>query len=165
MKQGSNKFLIGIVIGIILLVSLRRPAPEYQAEDTPEGITHNYLLALQEANYQRAFGYLSPTLEHPADLETFVEDIEDSAWEFQLNQNASLAIESSEMTSGSRATVSVRSTVFNNGGLFSGNPNSRSFKMRLENQDGQWELVDGDLYWSYCWGSGDNCDENLRRVP
>ena len=50
----TDKILIGIVAGIILLiivalvVTLSRPEPTYQPEDTPEGIAHNYLLALQK---------------------------------------------------------------------------------------------------------------------
>ena len=171
MKQNSNKLLAGIVIGIILLVAaafllvLNRPAPEYQSEDSPDGVTHNYLLALQKGDYERAFGYLSPALEHPADPEAFLQSIEDSAWDFQLNQDVSLTIESTAQISDTKAAVKVHQTTFYNDGLFSGSPNSQTFTMRLENQNGEWKLVDGDLYWSYCWGDNENCLEEPRRIP
>jgi hypothetical protein len=66
--KSTDKFLIGIVVGIVLLVvaafviTLARPEPTYQVEGTPESVAHNYLLALQKEDYQRAYGYLSPTL-------------------------------------------------------------------------------------------------------
>lgn len=63
--KNTDKMLIAIVIGIVLLVvialaiTLTRPEPTYQAEDNPEGITHNYLLALQKKDYERAYVLLS----------------------------------------------------------------------------------------------------------
>lgn len=171
MKQNSNKLLIGIVIGIILLVVaafvvvLRRPAPEYQAGDSPESVTHNYLLAIQQGDYERAFSYLSPTLEHPADAQAFLQSIEDSSWDFQLHQDVSLAIESTAQNSATRATVTVRQTTFYGDGLFGGSPNTRTFDLNLEKGGEEWKLVGGDLYWSYCWGDKDICLEDPRRVP
>jgi len=43
----TDKFLIGSVAGVILLVSVAfavaflRPKPTYQSDDTPEGVAHN----------------------------------------------------------------------------------------------------------------------------
>ena len=54
--KSTDKVLIAIVAGIILLiivafvVALAKPEPTYQAEDTPEGVAYNYLLALQRKN-------------------------------------------------------------------------------------------------------------------
>ena len=118
MKQNSNKLLIAIVVGIVVivivafLIVLRRPDPEYQADDTPAGVTHNYLLAIQQGDHQRAFEYLSPTLEHPADAQAFLSSIEESPWEFQLQQDVSLAIESTTMPAENSANVTVRQTTF-----------------------------------------------------
>ncbi len=99
--KSTDKVLIAIVAGIVLLivvalvVTLTRPEPIYQAEDTPEGVAHNYLLALQKEEYERAYGYLSPTLEgYPASADRFVEDVEDNSWSFRLNTDTTLAIKS-----------------------------------------------------------------------
>jgi hypothetical protein len=165
MKLNSNKLLIGIAFGILLLVIaafiivLNRPEPEYLSENSPDDVAHNYLLAIQEGNYERAFRYLSPDLEYPAGFEAFVDGIENSPWEFQINEDVALVIESTAMTTNQRATVTVRQTTFTNAGLFSGDPNSQTFALRLENQNGQWKLIDGDMYWSYCWGDEDLCNE------
>ncbi len=63
MKQ--DKFLLGILIFIGLLVVLSlalfftRDRPQPVADDTPEGVVYNYLLALQEKDYERAYAYLA----------------------------------------------------------------------------------------------------------
>jgi len=50
--KSSDRFLIVIIIGIVLLaggafaLTLTRPEPTYRSEDTPEGVATNYLLAL-----------------------------------------------------------------------------------------------------------------------
>lgn len=166
MKQNSNKFLIAMVIGVILLVVaafvvvLSRPAPEYQAEDSPEGVAHNYLLALEKGDHQRAFEYLSSTLEHPADAQAFLQTIEESPWDFQLQQDVSLTIESTSMPTSTSANVTVRQNTFSNEGLFNGNPSSETFNLRLVKENDQWKLIDGDRYWSYCWGDKEICLEN-----
>ena len=52
--KSPDKFLIGIIIAVVVLLAvvfgviLSRPAVEYQSEDTPAGVAHNYLLALQD---------------------------------------------------------------------------------------------------------------------
>ena len=64
----SNKLLVGIVVGMIVLIivalviAVNRPEPEFQIEDSPEGIAHNYLLALQQSDYARAYDYLSANI-------------------------------------------------------------------------------------------------------
>jgi hypothetical protein len=56
----SDKFLIGIVVVVVLLIvvalviTLTRPEPSYQAEDTPESVAANYLLALQKRDYNQS---------------------------------------------------------------------------------------------------------------
>lgn len=71
MKQ--DKFLIGILagIGLLVLVSLglffaRQGEQVYLAEDTPEGVVHNYVLALQEEDFSRAYGYLAEDKDKPS---------------------------------------------------------------------------------------------------
>jgi len=64
MKQ--DKFLTGILIGIGLLAALalilfftRQDTRDYIAEDTPEGVAHNYALAILNKDYQKAYTYLA----------------------------------------------------------------------------------------------------------
>jgi len=64
MKQ--DKFLTGILIGVGLLVVLalvlfftRQDRRDYLADDTPENTAHNYVLALINKDYEKAYGYLA----------------------------------------------------------------------------------------------------------
>lgn len=64
MKQ--DKFLTGILIGIGALVVLalvlfftRQDKRDYLPEDTPEGVAHNYALAVLNKDYQKAYNYLA----------------------------------------------------------------------------------------------------------
>ncbi len=64
MKQ--DKFLIGILAGIGVLVVLalilfftRQGQSDYIADNTPEGVTHNYVLAVINKDYQKAYDYLA----------------------------------------------------------------------------------------------------------
>ncbi|MCE7858695.1 MAG: hypothetical protein DYG86_02765 [Chloroflexi bacterium CFX2] len=64
MKQ--DKFLTGILIGVGALVLLalalfftRQDSRDYLPEDSPEGVAHNYVLAVLEKDYEKAYGYLA----------------------------------------------------------------------------------------------------------
>ncbi len=100
--QGTDRYLFGIAAGVVLLlvvavaVVLLRPEPTYQADDSPEDVAHNYLLALIKADYERAYGYLSPTLDgYPESVAKFTQDIEWSA-SLAADQEPALAVESSQ---------------------------------------------------------------------
>lgn len=62
----QDRFLMGILIGIgVLIVAAlvvfftRQNQAAYAAENTPDGVVHNYVLAILNKDYQRAYGYLA----------------------------------------------------------------------------------------------------------
>lgn len=70
MKQ--DRFLIGILVGIVLLVLIavglfiaRGGEQEYGLDDTPQGVIRNYVLALEKGDFQRAYGYLYEASDKP----------------------------------------------------------------------------------------------------
>jgi hypothetical protein len=155
--KSTDKFLIGIVVGIVLLVvaafviTLTRPEPTYQVEDTPEGVAHNYLLALQKEDHQRAYSYLSPTLKgYPVSAERFTEDVEDSSWLFRLGEDTTLAVESARVTA-HRAVVKVRESRFHGSRLFDSGQSTTMFEIKLQLEDGEWKIVDADYYFAWSW--------------
>jgi hypothetical protein len=163
--KSTDKFLIGIVVGIILLVgvafavALWRPKPTYQPEDTPEGIAHNYLFALQQKDYARAYSYLSPALEgYPASTEKFTDDLNEYAWQIRnLDDEATtLSVEKADIT-GDRAVVSVNETRFYQGGLFDSNQYTTPFAMTLHRENGVWKIIASDSYWASCWDDEKGC--------
>jgi len=75
MKQ--DRFLIGILIGIGVLIALaltlfffRQGKRDYVADSTPEGVTHNYVLAIINKDYKKAYSYLAD-LDHKPTYEDF----------------------------------------------------------------------------------------------
>jgi hypothetical protein len=75
MKQ--DKFLTGILIGIGVLIVLalalfftRQDKREYVSDSTPEGVVHNYVLAVLNKDYEKAYTYLAD-LEHKPTYEDF----------------------------------------------------------------------------------------------
>ena len=161
--KNPDKLLIAIVVGAVLLilvavvVVLIKPTPTYQSEDTPGGVAHNYLLALQNEDYDRAYTYLSSTLPgYPATVSQFTESIEDYSWYFRLGTDTTLAVDTEEIT-GSKAVILVRETRFQNRGLFESSTRISTFEMDLEKVENQWKIVDSDRYFVWCWGNESGC--------
>jgi hypothetical protein len=160
----TDKYLIGIVVGIVLLVivafliTLVRPEPTYQAGDTPEGVAHNYLLALQKGEYDRAYGYLSPSIEgYPTSEEMFIKAVQDYSWQFRHDQDITLTVESAQVT-GDRATTRVRESRFRGGNLFDSSQSTTTFEVRLQLESGEWRIVDSRYYFAWCWRNDGGCE-------
>jgi hypothetical protein len=162
--RGTDKFLLGIVVGVIVLVGvafalvLLRPEPVYQEADSPEAAAHNYLLALQKLDYARAYDYLSPRLiGYPASLDEFVGDIQAHPWKLRrLDDPAALSVESVQRT-GDRAVVFMRETRFRQRGLFDSAQYTNTFEMMLQRDGGGWRLVSSELHWLPCWEDRGGC--------
>lgn len=162
MKSG-DKFLVGIVIGVISLVILAvvivvaRPGPEYQDDGTPEGVAHNYLLALQKEDYQRAHSYLSRWMPgYPLTAVRFEKNVEDNSWRFRLGRDRSLAVVDMHVTP-LEARVTFRETLFYSRGLFESGQSISTFDLELRLEQGSWKIFDGDQYFVYCWDRTDGC--------
>jgi hypothetical protein len=166
MGQKTDKFLIGIVASILLLVVvafvvvLNRPEPTYQSDETPTGVAHNYLLALQRQEYERAYRYLSPDISgYPQSADIFINDVRDNRWWF--DQSVALEVVSGETdgVDSSRTYVTVRKTSFYQGDLFNNGQSTNTFTMQLKRnpQSAEWQIVQSDDYWNYCWSQGDGC--------
>lgn len=75
MKQ--DRFLLGILIGIgvLIVVALglfftRQDTQEYQTAGTPDAVVFNYVLAVTEKDYEKAYGYLAD-LDHKPTYDEF----------------------------------------------------------------------------------------------
>jgi len=153
----NDRFLIGIVGGIVLLVIvavivvlMRGQAEEYIADDTPEGVVHNYFLALQRQDYDKAHGYLSDELKAKPDLDQFITSVGN------FNNRSEDALKIGETTiDDDRAQVQVSITTYRNRGPFdlgSGSyTNWDTAHLRLS-PDGQWKLIQFPYpYWGFDW--------------
>lgn len=162
----TDKILLGIVAGILLLVivafvvALSKPKPTYQAEDTPEGVAFNYLFALQQKDYERAYSYLSPSIRgYPKNANAFSEDVRDRSYHFRDLHDSSYSLDvGSVYIAGMRADVSIQETHFYEGDLFYSGQYTSTFTMNLrQDKNGDWKIEASDDYWLWCWNHEKGC--------
>ncbi|TAK10791.1 MAG: hypothetical protein EPO32_14135 [Anaerolineae bacterium] len=158
----TDKFLIGIVIGAAVLVIaasaivLGRPEPTYLPDTAPENIVQNYILAVQQEDYSRAYSYLSPEVKsYPIDVTDFKRDLE--RFTAYQNQVESLAVEDVSLL-GDTATVFISAQVYYQGGLFDSGQYSNTYRYELDRLSGEWKLSSGDAFFAYCWNADIGCE-------
>lgn len=158
----SDKFLIGIVIGIVILVIvavsvvlMRGQTENYVADDTPAGVVHNYFLAIQREDYEKAYSYLSDEIKAKPDLNDFIL----AADNYGYRGEASLKIGETTIEN-NRAQVQVAITTYSGGGLFdSGNYTSRDTVHLRATPSGEWKIFQFPYpYWGYGWNDPQNFD-------
>jgi hypothetical protein len=150
MKQ--DRFLMGILIfiGVLVVAALalffiRKDTQTYGAEDTPEGVIRNYVLALEKQDYARAYDYLAdkdgkPT--YDAFRRVFLNGL--------FNPSTALQVGSTQYLNCNEALVSV-TVLYAGGGPFSGSSSSTD-SASLVQQAGAWKLIYMPYnYWSYDW--------------
>ena len=151
MKQ--DRFLTGILVGIGLLVVValavffsRRDTQTYISEDAPEGVVHNYVLAVLEKDYEKAYGYLADLKYKPT-----YEEFRRAFLNGEVNpQNQAVDIGASKIV-GDVATVQLE-LIYNSSDPFStGYRNMMSAD--LVKQNGVWKLTLMPQYnfWGYNW--------------
>ncbi len=152
MKQ--DRFLIGILaaIGVLIVAAVviflvRGNDQAYLPEDTPEGVVHNFVLAIQQRDVERAYGYLADKDYKPTYDEVrraiLVENIGDT--------NNGVEIIGSDIK-GDEATVDV-SIIFSGGGPFR-ETYSTSGTALLIRQNGAWKIESMSYpFWSWNWYS------------
>jgi hypothetical protein len=151
MKQ--DRFLTGILIGIAVLVVLalavfftRSDTQTYISEDTPEGVVHNYVVAVLNKDYERAYSYLAD-LQHKPTYEQF----QDAFLKGIVNaDNAAVDIGTSEIN-GDTATVEV-ALIYNPSDPFSTGYRDVQ-RAILVRQGGHWKISSMPPYnfWEYNW--------------
>ena len=153
----GDKFLIGIVIGIVLLVVIAlasvmvrgRGSEEYVADDTPAGVARNYFLAIQQRDFEKAYGYLSDTLESKPELDDFIREMDDAA------RNSEMTLQVGETRMGDATTqVDVTLTTYRVGGLFenSSYTNHDTVFLQATGDGSVWKITEFPYpYWGYYW--------------
>lgn len=151
MKQ--DRFLTGILIGIAVLIVAalaffftRQNSQTYVSEGTPDGVVHNYVLALLNRDYPKAYSYLAD-LDNKPTLSEFRQAFAVG----KLNQsNSGIKVGKADIT-GEDATVEVSMVYTPNDPFSSGYNNVGS--AQLVKQNGAWKISSMPTYnlWDYSW--------------
>ena len=151
MKQ--DRFLTAILVGIAVLVVialavffLRQDSQSYISEESPEGVVHNYVLALLNDDYEKAYGYLADLDNKPT-----YEQFRDAFLTGAVNpNNSTVDIGSSEIT-GDTASVEI-ALIYSPSDPFSTGYRDVQ-RAILVRQGGAWKLssMPGYYFWDYNW--------------
>ncbi len=151
MKQ--DRFLAGILIGIGLLVVLalvvffnRKDTQTYISDDTPEGVVHNYVVAVLNKEYEKAYSYLADLENKPT-----YDEFHDSFLTGMVNPDSSgVDVGQSDIT-GDDATVEV-TLVYNASDPFSTGYRDTQ-RAILVMQNGAWKISSMPQYnfFDYNW--------------
>jgi hypothetical protein len=151
----QDRFLTGILVGIAVLVVialvlffLRQNSQSYMSEDAPEGVVHNYVLAVLNDDYEKAYGYLAD-LDHKPTYEQF----RDAFLTGAVNpNNSAIDIGASEITD-ETASVEV-ALIYNPSDPFSTGYRDVQ-RAVLVKQGGAWKLssMPGFYFWDHNWYS------------
>ena len=152
MKQ--DRFLTGILIGIGVLIVvalalffLRREPRAYIADTTPDGVVHNYVLALLNKDYQKAYDYLAD-LDGKPSYDEFRRAVFNGAISVQ---DAGIEVGSADVN-GDEATVKL-TMYYSSNDPFSGGYQSSDVAL-LVKQKGAWKIRSMPYsMWDYSWYS------------
>ena len=150
MKQ--DRFLIGILIGIAVLVIValavflsRKDNLVYVADDTPEGVVQNYVVALHKRDFEKAYGYLAELANKPT-----TEQFHQSFLNHNVDPaNAGLEVGKAEI-SGNSASVSL-GIIYSPSDPFANESRNADYA-QLVRQDGAWKIKQmPSNFWAYDW--------------
>ena len=151
MKQ--DRFLTGILIGIGVLIVIalglfftRQDKRDYKADETPEAVTYNYVLAIVKEDYQKAYGYLADLDNKPT-----YEQFRQSFFNGAVNPGTTGVDVGSADINGNEAVVELTLVYSPNDPFSSGYQNTD--RALLVRQSGKWKLSAMPTYslWDYNW--------------
>ncbi|MFN8384560.1 MAG: hypothetical protein U0V02_21675 [Anaerolineales bacterium] len=150
MKQ--DKFLTGILIGIGVLILLalglffvRQDKREYVADTTPEGVVHNYVLAILDKDYQKAYSYLAD-LEHKPTYEEFRQSFFNG-----MVSPGDIGLDIGDVKIDGNEAVVTLSVYYSNTDPFSSRFANEDHAL-LVKQNGDWKLNSMPYnFWDYNW--------------
>ncbi|MGZ9223409.1 MAG: hypothetical protein ACXW4Q_14985 [Anaerolineales bacterium] len=151
MKQ--DRFLTGILVGIAVLVVIalavffiRKDTQSYVSEDTPEGVVHNYVLAVLDDDYQKAYGYLADLENKPT-----YEQFRNAFIQGMVNPNNSAVDIGNSEVNGDTASVEV-ALIYNPSDPFSTGYRDVQRALLLQ-QGGAWKISSMPCYyfWDCSW--------------
>jgi hypothetical protein len=148
----KDRFLTGILIGIAALVVLalvlfflRRDDQDYRAGNNPEAVVYNYILAIVNKDYERAYSYLADLPAKPS-----YDEFRQSFLGGMVNPDEAGADIGQADISGEQATV-LLTIYYGYGGPFSSRSGMQERAVLVEQPDG-WKVSSMPYtYWDFSW--------------
>lgn len=151
MKQ--DKFLTGILIGIGVLIVIalalffsRKDSKQYATDDTPEGVVNNYVLAVYNRDYEKAYTYLADLKNKPT-----YEEFRKSFFNGNVNPGQAGVDVGTVDLNGDEAIVNI-SLVYAPSDPFSNRYENTDHALVVK-QNGKWKISSMPSYslWDYNW--------------
>lgn len=154
MKQ--DKFLTGILIGVFVLIVValalffvRDSERTYLAENTPDAVVYNYVLALQSGDYEKAYGYLPESYEEET-RPSFAAFRSYFSYDYNQVNDVGINIISVD-EEGDYAWVTVE-TLYAGGGLFGSAYRYQETAILIKDEAGAWKLIHMPYeFWGWEW--------------
>jgi hypothetical protein len=157
-------FCLTLAAGWYFFYQEGKQPKDYQAEDKPAGIAYNYLLALVDGDFQRAYGYLSPELPgYPSSSETFRIELEERELLPAYEIDPCVYVEEVTLNQ-DQAVVQLRMQYYDpclkGWWLEIENLSQTPGKIYLEEIGGSWMIMDADdwFFFSNCWQDLNDCE-------
>jgi hypothetical protein len=149
----QDRFLLVILIAIGVLVVLavglffiRGDTQDYGLEDVPQGVLRNYVLALEEEDYQRAYGYLQD-----ADRKPDFDHFRQAFLTQQLNPSHTAMQIGEIKQSGDDVIVSVV-VIRGSSGPFGNTSRESTSALLVKDESGNWKIANLPYpYWGWDW--------------
>ncbi len=149
----QDRFLTGILVGIALLIAValavfftRQNQGVYVPETTPDGVVHNYVLAVLRKDYQKAYSYLADLNNKPS-----FPQFRQAFAVGRLNPAENGIKIGAASVTGEDASVEVSMVYSPNDPFSSGYSNLGT--AQLVRQNGVWKISAMPTYnlWDYSW--------------
>jgi hypothetical protein len=148
----NDKFLTGILIGIGVLILLalglfftRQEKRDYVADTTPDGVVHNYVLAVLNKDYQKAYDYLADLENKPT-----YEEFRQSFFNGMVNPS-DVGLDVGAVEINKDEAVVTLAVYYSNSDPFSSRYSTEE-RALLVKQNGAWKLNSMPYnFWDYNW--------------
>lgn len=131
--------LVLIAVGVISIPLVVRRAPILEPLTTPAGTVQRFYQALYAGDYATAYDFLSTDLQAQISLSQFQQQLNIDLQHSQMRVLATTII-------GTHATVQIRVTYFQAGGIFGSDEWSIEDEVLLQREDQRWTIIGGPLY-------------------
>ena len=151
---------VALIVSIVIFIGLVILRKGYQ-DESPDYVAYNYLMAIVKQDYERAYGFLSPTLpQYPTEVDIFKNDLEmhDLLPLFELDP----CVYIEEMNKSTYyAEVALRVQYYDPClfGIETTNLSFNRVNIELRKIENEWKIIDSDgCFFLKCWSDESECD-------